>query len=101
MDALQVVAEPKRRQILALVWQRELAAGDIAEEFDVSFGAVSQHLAILREARLVSVRKQGNRRFYRADLQALGPLRSVLETMWHDKLDHLATTIEEFGADEQ
>jgi DNA-binding transcriptional ArsR family regulator len=93
MDTLQVIAEPRRRQILSLVWDEEMAAGDIASRFDVTFGAVSQHLAILRDAGLVSVRREGNRRFYRARKKDLGPLRAVLEEMWRDTLDDLASAI--------
>lgn len=95
MDAFQVIAEPRRRRILGLVWDEELSAGDIAGEFDVTFGAVSQHLAVLRQSGFVHVRPDGNRRLYRANKEALGPLRSVLETMWADALDDLATTIEQ------
>lgn len=94
MDALQVVAEPRRRDILRLVWDRELAAGDIAARFDVSFPAVSQHLAVLRAAGFVSVRRDGRARLYRADRKALGPLRPLLEKMWNEKLDRLVSLIE-------
>jgi DNA-binding transcriptional ArsR family regulator len=97
VDGLQVVAEPHRRRILGLIWDGELAAGEIAREFDVSFGAVSQHLAVLRRAGFVDVRPDGNRRLYRANKQALGPLRAVLETMWSDTLGELARVIEEDG----
>jgi DNA-binding transcriptional ArsR family regulator len=95
MDALQVVAEPRRRAILRLVWERELAAGDIASRFDVSFPAVSQHLGVLRDAGFVSVRREGRTRFYLADRAAIGPLRPVLERMWSESLDRLVTLIEE------
>jgi DNA-binding transcriptional ArsR family regulator len=94
MEPLQVIAEPRRRQILRMVWDSELQAGDIAQGFDVTFGAISQHLAVLRDAGYVQVRKDGNKRFYRADKDQLGPLRSVLETMWVDTLDQLAKAIE-------
>lgn len=94
MDALQIIAEPTRREILGLVWDRELAAGEIAERFDVTFGAVSQHLAVLREAGMVTVRKEGNRRMYTADRDALAPYRPALEAMWTDHLRHLADMIE-------
>lgn len=94
MDPLQVLAEPRRRQILELVRDDELAAGDIASRFDVTFGAVSQHLSVLRDAGFVTVRKDGNRRLYRLDEEGLGPWRSVLETMWSDKLDDLARAVE-------
>lgn len=94
MDALQVVAEPRRREILRMVWTDELPAGDIAARFDVSFAAVSQHLGILRNAGFVSVRRDGRTRYYRADRKALGPLRPMLEKMWGDSLDRLVTLIE-------
>ncbi len=95
MDALKVVAEPRRRAILQLVWSDELAAGDIAAHFDVSFPAVSQHLGVLRDAGFVSVRREGRTRFYRADRKALGPLRPMLEKLWNEKLDRLVELIEE------
>ncbi len=95
MDALQVVAEPRRRAILRLVWDRELAAGEIASRFDVSFAAVSQHLGVLRDAGFVSVRRAGRARLYRADRRALGPLRPMLEKMWTESLDKLARLVEE------
>ncbi len=95
MDDLQVIAEPRRREILSLIWDEEMAAGDIAERFDVSFGAVSQHLGVLREAGFVRMRPQGNRRYYRADKDRLGPYRAILENMWSDTLDQLAETIEQ------
>ena len=94
MDALQIVAEPRRRQILALVWDRELAANEIASQFDVTFGAVSQHLAILREADLVKMRKDGNRRLYQANQDALGPFKDLLEAMWGTALRDLKETVE-------
>ena len=94
MDPLQVIVEPRRRQILRLVWDDELAAGDIAARFDVTFGAVSQHLSVLRDAGYVRVRKVGNKRLYAVDKDQLGPLRDVLEAMWVNTLDLLAETIE-------
>ena len=90
-----MVAEPRRREILRLCWDHERTAGDIAGHFDVTFGAVSQHLAVLREAGLVAVRHEGTRRWYRADRRALGPLGAYLESMWVDKLDVLATLAED------
>jgi DNA-binding transcriptional ArsR family regulator len=90
MDAVQVVAEPRRREILRLVWDEERSAGEIADRFDVTFGAVSQHLKVLRDAGLVTLRQDGKKRFYRADREALGPLAAYLQTMWADRLDTLA-----------
>lgn len=95
VDDLQVIAEPRRREILALVWDRELAAGEIASQVDVTFGAVSQHLGVLRKAGFVRLRTEGNRRYYRADRDRLGPYRGVLESMWGDSLDRLAQAVED------
>ena len=72
-----------------------MAASDIAEHFEVSFGAVSQHLAILRSANLVDVRKDGTRRIYSVNKDAIAPYREVLETMWSETLSNLAHVIEE------
>jgi DNA-binding transcriptional ArsR family regulator len=94
MDALQVVAEPRRREILRLVWDAEVSAGDIAARFDVSFPAVSQHLAVLRDAGFVTVRRDGNRRLYRADRDRLGELADVLQGMWEESIDELASLAE-------
>src|SRR6185437_9422271 len=90
MDAVKVIAEPRRREILRLCWRHERSAGDLADAFDITFGAVSQHLKVLRDARLVTVRRDGTRRFYRADRERLGPLAAYLEQMWAGQLDRLA-----------
>lgn len=94
MDAWQIVSEPRRRRILQLVWDDDRAAGDIAEQFDITFGAVSQHLAVLREAGFVRTRRDGNRIFYRADRDRLGPFAPALEAMWGATLDDLAAAVE-------
>ncbi len=93
--ALAAIAEPRRREILRLVWRRERAAGDIAAQMTVTFGAVSQHLRVLREAGLVVMRRDGRRRLYRADVEALGPLAAALEAMWADGLGRLKELAEE------
>jgi DNA-binding transcriptional ArsR family regulator len=94
VDALQVIAEPRRRDILRLIWTDELSAGEIASRFDVTFGAISQHLAVLRDAGFVTVRADRNRRLYRADHDGLGDLASALTAMWGEALDRLAQTVE-------
>ena len=97
MDTLQVIAEPTRRSIIELVWQDEKTAGEIAGHFDVTFGAVSQHLAKLRSDGLVDVRADGTRRYYRANRNRLEPFRGMLEAMWASKLDQLAAAVEDRG----
>ncbi|MEZ5399767.1 MAG: metalloregulator ArsR/SmtB family transcription factor [Bryobacteraceae bacterium] len=85
--ALSVLASPRRREILRLVWREERSAGEIRMAMpDVTFGAVSQHLTALARAGLVSVRAEGRRRHYRADRKALGPLARILQAMWDDAL---------------
>ena len=98
MDALQVIAEPRRREILRIVWDEEASAGEIAARFDVSFPAVSQHLAVLRRAGFVRVRRDGTRRLYMADRERLGDLAAVLQRMWATSLDELAALAEEAEA---
>ena len=84
---LAAVASPRRREILRLFWERELAAGAIhAAMPDVTFGAVSLQLRALAEAGLVDVRSDRRNRFYRARRQALGPVAEVLQRMWSDAL---------------
>jgi DNA-binding transcriptional ArsR family regulator len=90
MDILQVVAEPRRREILYLVWNGERTAGDIARLLDVSFSAVSQHLGILHDAGVVRVRRAGKQRYYQTDLAGLGTLKDVLENMWSQQFERLA-----------
>lgn len=87
---LRALDTPRRREILRLCWDRERAAGDLhAALGDVTFGAVSQHLRVLERAGLVRQRKLGRRRLYRADRQALGPLRAWLESTWASALYRL------------
>ena len=94
MDLLTLVAEPSRREILSFLWSGERSAGDVAERMPVTFGAVSQHLRVLREAGVLEVRKDGRRRLYRVRREALGPLASVLEEMWTGNLRRLKATAE-------
>ncbi|MEP6666097.1 MAG: metalloregulator ArsR/SmtB family transcription factor [Nocardioidaceae bacterium] len=94
MEPLRVIAAPRRLQILQLVWDRELSAGEIAAEFDVTWGAISQHLTVLRTAGFIVERRQGNSRFYRADKAALGVLRVVVEEHWRNSLGRLKASAE-------
>jgi DNA-binding transcriptional ArsR family regulator len=84
--ALKAIAEPRRRQILRLVRDDELSAGEIASNFDVTRPAVSQHLNVLKEAGLVSERRNGTRRLYRARPEGLAALKDFLEEFWDVRL---------------
>jgi DNA-binding transcriptional ArsR family regulator len=95
MDTLQLVAEPRRQESLRLVWTHELPVGELVDRLELSYGGVSQHLALLRDAGLVTVRRDGKKRLYRADHERLGPLVAFLESFWADRLDRLADLAEE------
>lgn len=92
--AARAIAEPRRRQILAMVRERELSAGEIAAGFDVSRPAVSQHLAVLRGAGLLSERRQGTSRYYRARPEGLAGLRDFMDEFWSDRLERLRLAAE-------
>ena len=98
-SALQALADPRRREILALVRDRELPAGEIAARFDVSRPAISQHLGVLRAAGLVSERRDGTRRLYRARPTGATELRAWLEDFWDDGLTRLRRAAEQEEAD--
>src|SRR3989454_4125225 len=87
--ALRAIAAPRRRQILSLVRDGELSAGEIAGHFDVTRPAVSQHLNVLKEAGLVSERRNGTKRLYRARPEGLAQLKAFLEEFWGDRLEAL------------
>ena len=92
---LAAVASPRRREILRLVWRKELAAGDIHRAMpDVTFGAVSLQLRALVDAGLLESRAEHRFRYYRARPAMLGPLRSALEHMWNDALWRLKLAAE-------
>lgn len=92
--AARAIAEPRRRAILRLVWPRERAAGEIAAKFDVTRPAISQHLSVLRDAGLVTERRVGARRLYRARPDGLRGLRAYLAGFWDDRLARLAAAAE-------
>ena len=78
-SALRAIAEPHRREIVRLVRSEELSAGQIASHFNVSRPAVSQHLRFLKEAGLLTERRQGTRRLYRAEPKNLAALKAFIE----------------------
>ena len=96
MDAvLQAIAEPRRRRILELVRDRELPAGEIAAQFEVTRPAISQHLRVLKEAGLLSERRDGTRRMYRARPEGLAELRRFLDEFWGERLALLKQAAEQ------
>jgi DNA-binding transcriptional ArsR family regulator len=92
---LHAIASPRRREILRLIWQREVSAGDISRAMpDVTFGAVSLQLRALLDAGLVDARADRQQRFYRARQDAFGPVGRMLERMWADALWRLKLAAE-------
>src|ERR671936_1359902 len=87
--ALKAIAAPRRRRILTLVRDEELTAGEIASHFDITRPAISQHLNVLKEAGLVSERRNGTRRLYRARPDGLIELKDFLEEFWDVRLEAL------------
>jgi DNA-binding transcriptional ArsR family regulator len=91
---LEAVAHPHRREILRLVWDAELSSREIASHFDVTWQAVSHNLRVLREAGLLSERRDGTRRLYRADRDQLASLEALLKDLWRQDLERLERVIE-------
>ena len=92
---LKAIAEPTRRTILRMIQDTEMTSGDIAAQFSVTRPAISQHLKFLTEAGLVSVRRAGTRRLYRARPEGLAEVRGFLEEFWEDSLRRLKAAAEE------
>ena len=93
-DMFQVLAEPRRRELLALLADEERTAGDVAARFDVTRQAISQHLRILLAAGLIRERREGARRWYQARPEGLEEVRAYVEVMWPDALSRLKTAAE-------
>jgi DNA-binding transcriptional ArsR family regulator len=94
-DPLSALSSPRRREILRMVWGRERSAGQIASAFDVTWPAISQNLRVLKESGLVSERRMGTRRLYKADRNALRPLEAYLRSMWARDIDRLRLLAED------
>lgn len=98
MDAFTALADPTRRRLVELLLDGERPAGDLAAQFELSGAAVSQHLKVLREARIVRVRRDAQRRFYAIDGAGLAEVEAwVLRTkvFWHAALDDLERALAE------
>lgn len=93
-EALRALADPGRRRILALVRSEERPAGEIAAELPITWPAVSQHLRVLKGAGLVTERREGARRYYRARPEGLADVRAFLDEFWDDKLLSLKQEVE-------
>jgi|SRR5882757_2648172 len=91
---LRALADPHRRQILRLVQHTELPAGQIAATFTLTQQAVSQHIGVLKQAGLLTERREGTRRLYTLRHEALEPIRALLSEFWPDALRRLKKAVE-------
>jgi DNA-binding transcriptional ArsR family regulator len=93
-SVLQAALEPTRRAILHLIAEQEMSSSDIAAKFEITAGAVSQHLRALLDAGLVTVREAGTRRMYAADQDSLKALLEWLDAFWSVGLSKLKVAAE-------
>lgn len=89
-QTLIALADPTRRAILELLREGPRSVGELADEMPVSRPAVSQHLAVLRQAKLVSEAREGTRHIFRAEAEGLAALKTYLEDVWGDVLGKFA-----------
>ena len=94
-DGWSALADPTRRSIFELVAARPRAVAEIARELPVSRPAVSQHLKLLKGARLVVDHAEGTRRIYRVDPAGLRELRTQLDRFWNEALASFKQLVEE------
>jgi DNA-binding transcriptional ArsR family regulator len=93
---LEAIVEPRRREILRLLHDEEMTAGRVASHFDVTRPAISHHLSVLRGAGLVTERREGTKRIYRARPEGLAELRAYLEPFWSERLEALKRETEAY-----
>jgi DNA-binding transcriptional ArsR family regulator len=96
VNAIEALADPTRRRIVELLGEQERSAGDIASHFDTSRPGISRHLRVLREAGLVSVRGDAQRRLYSLDPAPLAELDDWLSryrAIWTNRLEALDTEV--------
>ena len=97
-DVFQAIADPTRREIINLIAYKPLNLNSIAENFDVSRPAISQHIKILTECGLIVMKKQGRERYCEAKLQQLSEVSKWIEQyrqMWEDRFDSLDDLLEQ------
>lgn len=97
-DAFNAIAEPRRREIVELLGDRELSVNEIVDGMTLSQPQVSKHLQVLKEVGVVRSRKDGRQRMYRLDAGALRPIHdwvSGFERLWNERLDRLDSYLDE------
>ncbi|HEV8603117.1 MAG TPA: metalloregulator ArsR/SmtB family transcription factor [Gaiellaceae bacterium] len=96
-SAMDALGDPTRRRIFELLRAGPRAVGELAGELPVSRPAVSQHLRVLKEAGLVTERREGTRRIYRLDPDGLGELRAYFDRFWTTALASFEAAVERNG----
>ncbi len=94
IDKLKALAEPHRLEIVRLIGKGEMAAGEIAQHFNATRPAISQHLHVLLDAGLISERRDGTRRLYSLRPDAMDDVRAMLSQLWDDGLHALKNAVE-------
>src|ERR1700735_1386837 len=97
-DVFQAIADPTRREIINLIAYKPLNLNSIAENFDVSRPAISQHIKILTECGLIIIKKQGRERYCEVKLQKLNEVSDWIEPFrkyWSNRFDALDNILEE------
>ncbi len=97
-DGFGALGDPTRRAIFERLGRGPSAVGELASEFPISRPAVSQHLRVLKQAGLVTDRREGNRRLYQLDPQGVGAMRDYLDSFWSDALAAFKHAAERKGA---
>ena len=98
-EAINALGDPTRRAILERLADRPRSVGEVARGLPVSRPAVSQHLRVLREAGLVSERREGTRRVYRVDPAGLADLRAYFDSFWGQALADFKASAEREGGE--
>ncbi|MCF2489434.1 helix-turn-helix transcriptional regulator [Dyadobacter sp. CY347] len=103
-DVFQAIADPTRRQIISLIAHRSMNLNAIADNFDISRPAVSQHIKILTECGMVVVRQEGRERFCEAKLDGLNEVSTWVDQykeFWNEKLDSLGSYLNRMQSNDQ
>ncbi|SRR6266480_2633927 len=93
-ERFAALADPTRREIFERLTRRPLAVGEIAEGLPVSRPAVSQHLKVLKDAGLVTMRTEGTRNVYQIDFRAIAKMRAYLDRFWPKALAAFKDAVE-------
>jgi DNA-binding transcriptional ArsR family regulator len=104
LSTFEVIAEPSRRRILELLCTQDRSVGELVSALSLNQPAVSKHLRVLKDARLVESQASANQRFYKLSVAPLAELDAWLtpfRARWSERLDALGTHLDESAAREE